>query len=75
MERNFFYEVEKSTRDRMKVDCLLYAGNNLEKGPRDFRAGRQASAKDQTNDAGRTPCCSSGRRTKNPSQHRVVGWG
>jgi len=30
-----------------KVDSLLYAGNNLEKGPRDFRAGRQASAEDQ----------------------------
>ena len=30
-----------------KVDSLLYAGNNLEKGPRDFRAGHQASAEDQ----------------------------
>jgi hypothetical protein len=50
MERNFFCKVEKRTRDRTKVDYLLYAGNNLEKGPRDFRAGRQASAKDQTND-------------------------
>ena len=42
-----FYKVEKWTRDGTKVDSLLYAGNNLEKGPRDFRAGRQASAEDQ----------------------------
>jgi len=29
-ERNFF-KLEKWTRDRTKVDRLLYAGNNLEK--------------------------------------------
>jgi hypothetical protein len=29
-ERNF-YKLEKWTRDRTKVDRLLYAGNNLEK--------------------------------------------
>jgi len=26
-----FYKVEKWTRDRMKVDSLLYVGNNLDK--------------------------------------------
>jgi hypothetical protein len=26
MERNFFYKVEKRTKDRTKVDYLLYAG-------------------------------------------------
>jgi hypothetical protein len=74
MERNFFYEVEKSTRDRMKVDCLLYAGNNLEKGPRDFHAGRQASAKDQTNDPV-DAVLQQWPPHKNPSQRRVAGWG
>jgi hypothetical protein len=29
-DRNF-YKVEKWTRDGTKVDCLLYAGNSLEK--------------------------------------------
>jgi hypothetical protein len=39
MERNFIYKVEKRTRDRMKVVCLLYAGNNLAKGPEIFARG------------------------------------
>jgi hypothetical protein len=30
-ERNF-YKVEKWTRDGMRIDRLLYAGNNLTKG-------------------------------------------
>jgi hypothetical protein len=30
VDRNF-YKVEKWTKDNMKVDRLLYAGNNLEK--------------------------------------------
>ena len=31
-----FYKVEKWTRDGMKVDSLLYAGNNLDKARRIF---------------------------------------
>jgi hypothetical protein len=30
-DRNF-YKLEKWTRDRTKIDRLLYAGNNLDKG-------------------------------------------
>ena len=31
-----FYKVEKWTRDGMKVDSLLYAGNNLSKAQKIF---------------------------------------
>jgi hypothetical protein len=34
-DRNF-YKVEKWTKDRSKVDKLIYAGNNLEKARRLF---------------------------------------
>ncbi len=36
-QRNF-YKVEKWTKDETKVDCLLYAGNNLDKARELFAA-------------------------------------
>jgi hypothetical protein len=45
-----FYKVEKWTRDGMKVDSLLYAGNNLSKAQEIFANAIQAPAADQDND-------------------------
>jgi hypothetical protein len=45
MGRNFFYKVEKRTRNRTKVDCLLRAGNILEKKPARFSRGPSSIGK------------------------------
>ena len=36
-DRNY-YKVEKWTKDGMKVDCMLFAGNNLDKAREVFAA-------------------------------------
>jgi hypothetical protein len=43
-DRNF-YKVEKWTRDGMKVDSLLYAGNNLSKARETFACGGDSAAR------------------------------
>ena len=45
-----FYKVEKWTRDGMKIDSLLYAGNNLSKAQEIFANAIKAPAADQDND-------------------------
>jgi hypothetical protein len=42
-----FYKVQKWTRDGIKVDSLLYAGNNLDKARDFFCKGNKAPATDQ----------------------------
>ena len=49
-----FYKVEKWTRDGMKVDSLLYAGNNLDKA-REIFANDQAPAAHQADDPAAHP--------------------
>jgi hypothetical protein len=44
-DRNF-YKVEKWTRDGTKVDCLLYAGNSLERARNIFAEADKAPAED-----------------------------
>jgi hypothetical protein len=45
-DRNF-HKVEAWSRDGMRIDALLYAGNNLDKAREKFCDDRQASAPPQ----------------------------
>src|SRR5215813_8246224 len=51
-----FYKVEKWTRDGMRVDSLLHAGNNLSKAQEVFANAIKAPAEDQDNDQAANTC-------------------
>ncbi len=43
-DRRNFYKVEKWSRDGLRVELMLYAGNNLRQGAARFRADDQTTA-------------------------------
>ena len=48
-DRNF-YKLEKWTKDGLKIERMLYAGNNLDKARKLFAEANRASAADQADD-------------------------
>ncbi len=46
-DRRNFYKVEKRSRDGLRVELMLYAGNNLDKARRIFKRRQRTRLLDQ----------------------------
>ena len=60
-DRRNFYKVEKWSRDRQRVEEMLFAGNSLAKAQRVFERFIKKSPRSRLTIRQRTGCCRSGR--------------